>query len=79
MTYKCKRKHKNKKFLFNCPKCKHDFDTALNNAARVKPPQTGCRYCTGKEFCNDEKCLPCHNDSFASHEKSKFWSSENKW
>jgi hypothetical protein len=36
-----------------------------------------CSYCSNKELCNN-KCEICFNKSFASNEKSKYWSNKNK-
>jgi len=57
-----------KKFWFTCSKCNHDFDCSLCHV------QEGnwCSYCANKKRC-DINCVFCFNNSFASHEKSKFW------
>jgi very-short-patch-repair endonuclease len=36
-----------------------------------------CPYCAKKKSCNNNHCKLCFEKSFASHEKSKYWSSKN--
>ena len=62
-----------KKYWFNCDRCPHDFDMRLHNA------NTGywCPYCSSKKLCDNNDCNTCFSKSFASHEKSKCWSSKN--
>jgi len=64
----------NKKFWFICHDCNHEFDSALNHIVRGG----WCPYCSSQKLCNDNMCEYCLFKSFASHEKSKFWSSKNK-
>ena len=59
------------KFWFKCDKCPHNFEASLchiNNG-------TWCPYCspTSKILCKDLECQFCHENSFASCEKSKYW------
>ena len=68
-------KYSNKKFKFDCDICKHQFMGILYPITRGN---TWCPFCTNKKLCNVESCLFCFNKSFASHEKSKFWSKDNK-
>lgn len=62
------------KFTFIC-KCSHKFCASLDNIHKNK----WCPYCCypGKKLCEDE-CIQCFNNSFASHEKSKYWSDKNE-
>ena len=66
-----------KKFWFKCDnkQCNHNFEMALNNVSNGK----WCPYCCipSRILCNLDNCQLCYNKSFASHEKSKFWSSKN--
>ena len=64
----------NKKFWFNCDKCEHSFDTALNH---VTHGNKWCPFCANKKLCNSTECKICFEKSFASHPKSKFWSNKN--
>ena len=65
-------KNSNKKYLFDCNKCKHkDILKAINK-------KTGCPYCSGNSLCSDKECKPCYNRSFASSEKAQYWSDSNK-
>ena len=59
----------NKKRWFKCDKCSHDFDAGLNSINGGK----WCPYCSGKKSCGVIDCNFCFNNSFASHEKAKFW------
>ena len=64
-----------KKFLFDC-ECGHTFESSLLN---INQANNWCPYCSNppKKLCDNE-CISCHNKSFASHEKSGYWSSENQ-
>ena len=68
-------KSSGKKYLFNCD-CEHQFEISLNNIFGGQ----WCSYCCipTQKLCNKEKCKQCFEKSFASHEKSKFWSDKNK-
>jgi very-short-patch-repair endonuclease len=65
-------KNSHKKFWFDCH-CGHTFDSILSDITRSQ----WCPYCANKKLCNESSCLVCYNKSFASHEKSKYWSSKN--
>jgi len=60
-----------KKFWFDC-ECGHDFESSLLN---INQANNWCPYCYNRKLCG--KCIICYNKSFASHEKSKYWSSKN--
>ncbi len=62
-----------KRFWFNCDKCPHDFNIRLASVNRGN----WCSYCSGNEICDNNGCFICFNKSFASHEKSKYWSDRN--
>lgn len=64
-----------KKFLFDCDICHHEFEQDLNH---ISTKNMWCPYCANCKLCNDNKCKICFNKSFASIEKSKFWSNKNK-
>lgn len=66
-------KKTDKKYLFNCDKCKHEFEIALDKLSAGG----WCPYCYGKRFCEND-CNTCFNRSFASHKYAKYWSKENK-
>jgi very-short-patch-repair endonuclease/uncharacterized Zn finger protein len=66
-------KSSNKKYWFNCDKCGHDFESSLNN---ITCANTWCPYCANKKLCDNE-CQLCFDNSFASHEKSQYWSNKN--
>jgi very-short-patch-repair endonuclease len=36
-----------------------------------------CSFCINQLLCNDTECKTCFEKSFASHEKSKYWSKKN--
>jgi very-short-patch-repair endonuclease len=64
--------HKN--FWFDCPKCNHSYESILNN---INANDSGCPYCYNRKLCGKEDCKLCFDKSFASHEKSEFWSKKN--
>jgi very-short-patch-repair endonuclease len=57
----------NKKYWFDCDKCKHIFDSKLSN---INKNNTWCPYCVNIKMC---ECNFCYKNSFASHPKSKYW------
>ena len=61
---------------FECDNCPHSFEMIISNVS------TGhwCPYCAkaSSQLCDDENCIYCHNRSFASVGKSKYWSAKNK-
>jgi very-short-patch-repair endonuclease len=61
------------KYWFYCQKCCHDFEIALSHINEGK----WCSYCNSDRLCNFDNCEYCYNKSFASNEKSKYWSSKN--
>jgi hypothetical protein len=67
-------KSSHKKYEFDCDKCYHVISVALNNVTCLG---RWCSFCTGHKLCDDDSCLHCFNNSFARHEKSKYWSSKN--
>ena len=69
-------KYSHTKYWFDC-ECGHQFESALSNIARNR--NRGCPYCANppKQLCDKVDCQTCFDKSFASHEKSKFWSSKN--
>ena len=68
-------KYSHKKYLFECPKCKHTFEQKLSHITRGN----ACNYCTNRIMCQQSKnCIICFNKSFASIEKSSCWSIKNK-
>lgn len=63
------------KYLFECDKCNHTFKSNLNN---ITNNNTWCPYCVNRKLCEDNNCKTCFQNSFASNEKSKYWSKQNK-
>jgi hypothetical protein len=63
-------------YWFNCPDCKHEFDSRLSN---ITYGGSWCSFCAipSKRLCDNNECDSCFNKSLASHETSKFWSSKN--
>lgn len=64
-----------KKYWFDCEKCLHVFDsTPLDIISGC-----WCPYCSFpcKKLCKNLECDFCLNNSFASHEKAKYWSVKN--
>lgn len=64
-----------KTFWFDCDKCNHSFETSPNKITR----NLWCPYCCypAKLLCKNSDCNMCLQRSFASHEKSKYWSDKN--
>jgi len=58
-----------KKFLFNCDKCGHSFETILHS---ITQRNSWCPYCSNppQKLCENNDCNSCFEKSFASHEKS---------
>lgn len=65
--------HKN--FWFDCSKCGHVYESILNN---ITTNDSGCPYCYNRKLCGKKECTICFEKSFASNEKSEFWSSKNE-
>ena len=63
-----------RKFIFDCPVCKHEFDTQLSS---IRGNGHSCPYCASQKLCDDDDCIYCFNKSFASHKKSEHWSDDN--
>jgi very-short-patch-repair endonuclease len=68
-------KSSHNKYWFDCD-CGHSFYSIINSITKG----SWCPYCSNpsKQICNSNDCMNCYNKSFASHEKSKFWSSKNE-
>jgi very-short-patch-repair endonuclease len=66
-------KSSNIKYWFDCPDCNHSFDSSLNHIVIGR----WCSFCGNRKLCNDNECIPCFEKSFASHEKSIYWSDKN--
>lgn len=62
-----------KKYLFNC-ECAHTILISLN---KITSHNCWCAYCSNSKLCDDENCKTCFEKSFASNEKSKYWSKQN--
>ena len=69
-------KKSGKKFIFNCNNCSHEFEASLDN---ITIKNQWCPYCCNpsKKLCEKEDCRFCYEQSFASHEKAKYWSNKN--
>ena len=65
-----------KKFWFDC-ECGHKFESSLLN---INQANNWCPYCSNppQKLCDNNNCKSCFNKSFASHEKSIYWSNENE-
>jgi very-short-patch-repair endonuclease len=63
-----------KKYLFNC-ECGHEFEAIL---ADITNNDSWCSYCSNKKLCiNIQNCISCYNKTFASIDKSNYWSIKN--
>jgi len=69
-------KKSSNKYIFVCDLCKHKFDSTLSEICRG----SWCPYCCNppKKLCENKDCILCFNKSFASNEKSKYWSNKNE-
>lgn len=67
-------KYSHKKYWFDCY-CGHIFEIASNSVSNGK----WCRYCSSPPslLCDDMECDNCHNKSFASSDKAKYWNYDN--
>lgn len=73
------------KYYFNCKNCNHK-DTlyrlsdivwcTIKKVKNMSTCETYCGYCNGDLLCN-KNCDFCHQNSFASIDKSEFWSWDN--
>lgn len=63
-----------KKFLFNCNVCNHEFLKQINLITRLNG---WCSYCSNTKLCENDECIICFDKSFASSEKTKYWSNKN--
>lgn len=65
------------KYKFQCGNCPHTFEISLNSVVRG----SWCKYCclNGKLCESSKDCDHCFKRSFASHEKSVFWHTDNKY
>lgn len=61
------------KYYLKCDACNHDFKIALSSLKIGN----WCGFCGNMQLCDDNDCTMCYNNSFASCEKSIFWSDKN--
>ena len=67
------------KYKLFCDVCNHVFERFPANIQDIEN-MTHCIYCVIPThiLCNNENCNYCFERSFASHEKSKYWSIKNE-
>ena len=65
-----------KKFWFDCINCHHTFDGQPNCIKKG----VWCSYCSSspKKLCDNDDCKLCFVKSFASSDKSQYWSIKNQ-
>lgn len=66
-----------KKYIFDCKKCKHQFETAL---VEINRRNSWCPYCANQKLCDDVcdgTCNTCFNKTIAANYRAEFWSKEN--
>jgi very-short-patch-repair endonuclease len=61
-----------KRFIFKCTKCFHEFDTSLNNVFN-----NGCAFCANQNMCFDNNCQYCYNKSFATSDRAAYLIDQN--
>ena len=68
-------KSSGKKYMFKCGECNHEFQIGLDSISSGR----WCSFCSSppKNLCQDDVCLHCFNNSFASSDKAKYWSEKN--
>lgn len=64
----------NKKIIFNCSSCSHQYETTPNHYYNRNG---SCPYCANKYLCSLEDCQKCYDKSFASHHFANCWSDKN--
>ena len=64
----------NKKIVFDCNKCKHQYSTS---PTKCYNRDEGCSYCSNTHLCENVNCLTCFNKSFASHPRVRYLSNKN--
>ena len=67
-------KSSNKKYFFDCPKCKHTFEISLGSINNGH----FCIFCAHLRLCDSVDCDKCFKKSFASVSQSKDWSDGNE-
>jgi very-short-patch-repair endonuclease/DNA-directed RNA polymerase subunit RPC12/RpoP len=66
-------KNSHKKYWFDCPRCLHTYEQRLSHITRGNTCKLHNRI-----LCNFSKnCITCYEKSFASNDKSKYWSNKN--
>lgn len=70
-------KYSGNKAKFNCNICKHIFNARICD---ITKKNSWCPYCarSGCKLCENNDCEYCFERSFASHERSKYWSPKNE-
>jgi very-short-patch-repair endonuclease len=63
-----------KKIIFNCNICNHEFEQIPYS---ITSKNGWCSYCANQKICLNKECNICFEKSFASYEKSKYWSIKN--
>jgi hypothetical protein len=66
-------KKSKKIYLFDCDKCNHSFESRLEHINNGH----WCPYCVNQKLCKNNDCKICFEKSFASHNKSLYWSNKN--
>ncbi len=67
------------KYLFDCIECNHTFLKRVCDITRTDS-SSWCNYCSHSVLCNNENCIKCFENSFASYEdkeKLACWSKDN--
>jgi len=64
----------NKKIIFNCLICSHEYETTPNHYYNRNG---SCPYCANKRLCEDLNCKTCFEKSFASHPLVDCFSKKN--
>lgn len=58
----------NKKILFDCDKCGHEF---IKQISKITQRQSWCPYCANQKMCGTLDCKVCFKKSFANFDQEK--------
>jgi len=69
-------KGSHKTYVFNCIDCNHEISMIIHN---ITINNCWCPYCSipCQKLCSNENCQFCFENSFISHQTSKYWSNKN--
>jgi very-short-patch-repair endonuclease len=66
-------KNSDKKYWLDC-ECRHKI---FMSPKRIYKEHKWCSYCAHQKLCDNNECVSCFKNSFASEPKAKYWSTKN--